>query len=332
MKTYDLMSLLAEHGHAARVVSNGSELLLACPLCADHKSRMFINRRTYLWTCHNCGEYGNLYRLLEVVLELDPIDVYRVAKNLDDRYSLVKVAEKSEITEVELPPTVPLRNPSSIIERPFWDYLLGPTRKLSIQDVLHYDIQACLTGRYAMRVIIPVRQAGRLVSFVARSIYDSCSVCVALAESYYAVPDQCTHRFIKVLYPLGTERSRILFNIDNVVGREDVVLVEGAFDAIRLRDRAVASLGSSLSPEQRALLRSYGIKKVHLLYDTDEAGRKATRKVARELIASGLDVTIIRLPAGVDPASATRSELDNAFREQVEVEDLSCNTTLRRLV
>lgn len=315
----DILTLLSEHGLGARVVSQGSELCMACPLCNDHKTRMFLNRRTFLWKCHNCDEGGGLYRFLEVVLDLDPIEVYRTVRELDYHFVPIKTVERDQ-PAVEMPDSVLLRDVNSPIEQPFWHYLTGPTRRLTPTEVVDYQMRACVIGRFAMRVIIPIHQAGKLVSFVARSIYDSCP----------CGEGGCKHKWVKVLYPQGPHKSGILFNIDRVRGQEEAVLVEGAFDAIRLSDRAVATLGATVSPEQRQMLKAYGFERVVLLYDSDEAGKKGTRRAARELAAAGFDVRISSLPEGVDPASAPSRILDNCLANATSEAVLCSTTELKR--
>ncbi len=326
MRNYDLISLLSDAGIATTIVSNGSELRAACPLCGDHKERFFVNRRTYLWGCHNCDEAGNLYRLCEVVLDLDPVETYRVVQNIDDRVRRVEITPVERMPDMELPPSIPLvgTSPDSIITKPFWDYLLGSTRKVPIADVIDYDMRACLTGQYAMRVLVPVRQEARIVTFVARSIYLGC------ACQYAQMGYDCQHHFRKVLYPIGTFSSRILFNIDRVSGNEEVVLVEGAFDAIRLKDKAVASLGSSLSTEQMDLMRRHGIKNVTILWDPDKAGQKGTRRSARELVGNGFGVRVATLPEGTDPALASSVVLTRALDLAMNESVLCSTTELRR--
>jgi len=327
MKQYDLISLLADAGIGTTIVSNGSELRMACPLCGDHKERMFINRRTYLWGCHNCDEAGNLYRLCEVVLDLDPIETYRVVQNIDDRVRRVEITPVERMPDMEMPPSVSLASTdmASPLTKAFWDYLLAPTRRVPIADVVEYDMRACVVGQYGMRVLVPVRQEARIVTFVARSIYDSCPGCLLAQETEW-----CPHHWRKVLYPIGTFSSRILFNIDRVSGREEIVLVEGAFDAIRLKDRAVASLGSSLSTEQMDLMRRHGIKNVTILWDPDSAGQKGTRRSARELVGNGFGVRVASLPNGTDPALANSVVLTKALDAALNESVLCSSTELRR--
>ena len=83
-----------------------------------------------------------------------------------------------------------------------------------------------------------------------------------------------------------------------------LIVVEGYFDAIRLMlagiEEVVAPLGTALTEQQAALMRKY-TRNVFLLYDSDQAGLKATFRSGDVLLAAGALVRVITLPDGDDP-------------------------------
>jgi DNA primase len=85
-----------------------------------------------------------------------------------------------------------------------------------------------------------------------------------------------------------------------------LIVVEGYFDLIRLHlagvVEVVAPLGTALTEQQAALIRKY-TKNVFLLYDSDNAGLKATFRSGDELLRAGATVRVITLPEGDDPDS-----------------------------
>ncbi len=85
---------------------------------------------------------------------------------------------------------------------------------------------------------------------------------------------------------------------------ERLIIVEGYFDAIRLMlagiAEVVAPLGTALTEQQAALIRKY-TKNVFLLYDSDQAGLKATFRAGDMLLPAGISVRVISLPEGEDP-------------------------------
>jgi DNA primase len=65
-------------------------------------------------------------------------------------------------------------------------------------------------------------------------------------------------------------------------------------------EAVVAPLGTALTEDQAALLTRY-TKNVYLLYDSDEAGLRATFRAGDALLAKGASVQVVTLPEGEDP-------------------------------
>ena len=82
------------------------------------------------------------------------------------------------------------------------------------------------------------------------------------------------------------------------------ILVEGNIDVVALHqygfDNAVASLGTSLTEEQAALLSRY-TEQVVLIYDGDAAGQRATQRAIPILEKAGIDVKVMQLRDAKDP-------------------------------
>jgi DNA primase len=107
-----------------------------------------------------------------------------------------------------------------------------------------------------------------------------------------------------------------------------LIIVEGYFDAIRLMlagiPEVVAPLGTALTEQQAALIRKY-TKNVFLLYDSDQAGLRATFRAGDMLLANAVSVRVITLPEGEDPdtfvAKAGAEGFERAAAESVDVFD-----------
>ena len=85
---------------------------------------------------------------------------------------------------------------------------------------------------------------------------------------------------------------------------------EGFLDVIALHvhgfDTAVATLGTSFTPDQAGLISRYA-GKAYLLYDSDSAGLKATFRTGDALLAVGVHPMVVSLPPGEDPDSVLRT-------------------------
>jgi len=83
-----------------------------------------------------------------------------------------------------------------------------------------------------------------------------------------------------------------------------LILVEGNIDVVSMHqygfDNAVASLGTSLTEEQAALITRY-TEQVVLLYDSDTAGQNATARAIPILEKAGLRVKVLQIEDAKDP-------------------------------
>lgn len=153
------------------------------------------------------------------------------------------------------------------------------------------------------RVVIPLIQGCCLVGWQAR-----------LAKRDLDPGD------IKFYNSPGIMKSRILYNLDNAMQYDTVVLVEGVFDAWRVGDNAVAMFGKSLSPMQMLQLKTvYGLNGgCIIMLDAnspketdvnDKARAMAERLRAANVFPRG--VVPVCLEDGLDPDRRSRAELDD---------------------
>ena len=104
----------------------------------------------------------------------------------------------------------------------------------------------------------------------------------------------------------GFKKSKNLFALNYAKNHcsEQIILCEGYMDVIALHsagvENAVATLGTALTSEQARMLTKY-TKKVILLYDSDDAGQKATDRAIQILGEVGLEVRILKLNGAKDP-------------------------------
>ena len=121
-----------------------------------------------------------------------------------------------------------------------------------------------------------------------------------------------------------------------------LILVEGNIDVVSLHqygfDNAIASLGTSLTEEQAALMTRY-TDQVVLIYDGDKAGQNATQRAIPILEKAGLQVKVLQIKDAKDPdeflkkfgadrfkllleGSSNRVEYQlNAIRRKYDLED-----------
>lgn len=96
-----------------------------------------------------------------------------------------------------------------------------------------------------------------------------------------------------------------------------MILVEGNVDVAALHqygfDNAIASLGTSLTEEQAALITRYA-EQVILLYDSDKAGQNATARAIPILEKAGLRVKVLHVQDAKDPDEFLKKFGPDKFR------------------
>lgn len=100
-----------------------------------------------------------------------------------------------------------------------------------------------------------------------------------------------------------------------------IILVEGNIDVVSLHqagfDNAVASLGTSLTPEQARLISRFK-GEVVIAYDADEAGQKASQRAIKILEKLELKVRVLTVRGAKDPDEFIKARGADAFRNLLE--------------
>ncbi|MGH2726472.1 MAG: DNA primase [Actinomycetota bacterium] len=162
-----------------------------------------------------------------------------------------------------------------------------------------------LIDRFRGRVMFPTYDvAGEPVAFGGRVLDDS-------TPKYLNTADTPIFHKGRMLYGLNWAKKTIAS-----AGR--VVVVEGYTDVIALHQagvrEVVASNGTALTADHFSLIGRFAPRTV-LAFDSDRAGNAAAERAFEAALGSGLDVRVLILPAGKDPADLVTAQGGEAFRE-----------------
>ena len=237
--------------------SGDSEYLFYCPRCEHHKRKLSINIEKKVFKCWVCDWSGrNLYR---IVRNYGTFSLKNEWKKQFNQVEIENFFEKLFGEEVEQPEEhialpkefISLANKDLPVTSLYpLNYLYS--RGLTKADIIRWKIGYCSDGEYKSRALIPsFGLAGKTNYFVARS---------------YA------NDWKKYLNP--PKSKNIVFNHLYIDFDEDLILVEGIFDAIVAGQNAVPLLGSTLR-ESHMIFQEI-VKNdtpVYIAFDAD-AGRK----------------------------------------------------------
>ena len=144
------------------------------------------------------------------------------------------------------------------------------------------------------RLMVPIRDArGRTVGFGARLLPG------AEGPKYVNTPE--TEWFKKGSLIYGFDKA-----LKHARTKKRLILVEGYTDVMALHAaglrESVAVLGTSTTSQHARLVRKTGAQTGILLFDGDEAGRKAAVKALLGLLPLELELKVVRIEGGEDPA------------------------------
>lgn len=188
---------------------------------------------------------------------------------------------------------------------PGWENLVPRLRGRFPEEVL---VEARLAGRregartlfdwFRNRLMVPlVAPGGMVLGFGARTMGDE-------QPKYLNSPESAVYHKSQFLFGLDQARK-------HVKSDGEMVVVEGYFDAIAMHQagirNTVATSGTALTADHARQLRRLA-RGVALTYDGDAAGQEAMLRSLGVLLAEGLDVAVVDLPAGDDPDTLVRRE------------------------
>ncbi len=170
----------------------------------------------------------------------------------------------------------------------------------------HYD-------RFRNRVVFPiVEPSGRVIGFGGRLLGDDPAD--PRTPKYLNSPETQVYKKGRALFGLAHALDAL-----RAAGR--AIVVEGYFDVLALHAaglrEVVAPCGTALTADHARRLRRY-VREVVLLFDGDEAGIRAAERALPTLLAEGLRVRAVLLPAGEDPDTLLNRHGAEALRAAVE--------------
>ena len=121
------------------------------------------------------------------------------------------------------------------------------------------------------------------------------------------------------------QKRRMLFAFDRareaIRRSKTAIIVEGYMDCIACHQagvtNAVATLGTAMSEEHVRFLRRFA-EKVVLVYDSDDAGQQAAERSISRFLAQDLDLRILNVPSGKDPADYLEAHTSEEFYSLID--------------
>ncbi len=301
----------------------GKNLRGLCPFHAEKTPSFYVSPERQTFHCYGCGRGGDIFSFvmereglsfpeaMEMLAERAGVEIRRSASGKRNLSEIMEIALGFYRESLQSPSGEAARKylgtrqlaPSAWSQfelgwaPPAWDALWsllqkkGVSRQEALACGLIIEGQKGDYDRFRGRVLYPIRDiAGKLTAFGGRILSGE-------GAKYINSPEGPLFNKRALLYLLPLAKASI-----REIGA--AIVVEGYMDALRLHlcgfRNAVATLGTSLTAEQAALLKRMA-DRVLICYDSDAAGQEATLRGMTLLQKEGLDVHVVELPRGKDP-------------------------------
>jgi len=328
----DIVGIIGEHVELKRT---GTDFRAPCPFHGGTHRNFAVIPKKGMFYCFVCHEGGDVFTFFMKKLGMDyPTAVREVARRVgiaipergptgpDPREPLyeavasaadwfarqLRESPEAQVARdylasrhLELEIVLPLGLGYAPRSKAFLDAMkgLGVREEVLLEaGLLVKREDGTLLPRFRGRLLFPIHDLrARVVAFGGRILGEG-------EPKYLNSPDSPVFHKGKLLYNLHVAKHAMRT-------AERAILVEGYFDVLRLTlagiEEVVAPLGTGLTPDQAQLLARHA-PAVTLLYDSDDAGLRATFRAGDELLRQGLRVSVATLPPGEDPDTLVQKQ------------------------
>ncbi|HEX8647261.1 MAG TPA: DNA primase [Thermoleophilaceae bacterium] len=362
----DMVELVGARTDLKRVGSKWSGL---CPFHDERTPSFTVDAEHKLYHCFGCGEGGDAIRFVE---NTEGLDFRESVEYLADRYRVELKREREDPKEEERRRRLErlqslVERATAFYERFLWesseagkarDYLAGRGFDEAIlrQFRIGYSPSAwdrLLTGAQRDGFSLEELAAAGLAQKGSRGgVYDRFRGRIMFPLSDYrgrvlgfgarALTEEQRPKYLNTSENELYHKGRQLFGIDRAASqaakRGRIVAVEGYTDVLALHQsgitESVAIMGTALTQQQLSTLAQRVGKDgtVYLALDADRAGQDAMRRAARGARDLDLELRVVEMPEGDDPAELIAAEGPDGFARRIDGARLVPDFEARRVV
>src|SRR5215212_9633133 len=359
----DMVELVGARTDLRRAGRNWTGL---CPFHDERTPSFSVDAEKKLYHCFGCGESGDA---IDFVQATEAFGFKEAVEHLADRYG-VELKLEREDPEAEQRRRRRerlmklLERTAAYYERVLWgspeaararDYLAGrglsedalrkfrvgyapsawdkvlvgaqrdgfSQEELAAAGLAQRSREGRLYDRFRGRVMFPLADArGRVLGFGARALRDE------QQPKYVNTSENEIYHKGDQLFGVGQARAL-------AAKRGRVVAVEGYTDVLALHqagiEESVAIMGTALTQEQLAEL-GRAARTIYMALDADRAGQEAMLRAARAAEQRGIELLVVDMPEGRDPADFVAAEGADAFRALLDRALTPAEFQVRRVI
>jgi len=327
----DIVDIISDYVH---VKPAGKGFKGLCPFHEEKTPSFMVSPEKQLFHCFGCGEGGNVFNFL---MKYEKLSFFEAVKMLAQKsgVSLPVDEEKENILHKNKERLYKLNNlvadyyreclfktnqgkkiinyfkkrgiNDTSVEKyklgyapPGWDASTNHLKKkgYSYEELIKAGLikKSKIEGKYIDyfrdRIIFPIfNLSGRVIGFGGRVLDNS-------LPKYINSPET-------MIYNKGSNLYSLNFAKEDIRKKNCIIVVEGYTDVLITQqygfNNMAASLGTALTTKQIDLIKRF-TDTVLIAYDADSAGNMATLRSLDLLVKAGLEIKVIDLPQGLDPA------------------------------
>ncbi len=347
-KAADIVEVIGQY---VELKKRGQNYVGLCPFHSERSPSFTVNQNKQIYHCFGCGKGGDVFTFW---MEYHNLDFPQSLKDLAERYN-IQLPQKRDLyadkKKKELKEQ--LFKINDLAGRYFHNILLKSAdgkpgrdyfsrRHISQETISNFRLgyavkrwdgllnylkskncfldKAATAGllilknnkeyydRFRGRIMFPIFDLNHHnIGFGGRILDDS-------LPKYINTPE--TPIYHKGYYLYGLDSA-----FENIRKIGLAIIVEGYMDMLVLRQHGisnvVATLGTALTSDQIRRLKGY-TKDVVVLFDPDDAGRKAALKSFPLFLNEGISAKVVVLPQGEDPDSFVNKHGSDAFKKLLE--------------
>jgi len=331
----------------------GSNLKARCPFHNEKTPSFFISPDRGTYYCFGCGASGDIFTFVE---EFEGLDFKGALKMLADRagvplehFNPKEESEKEKLYRIMEEATLyfekNLEGNAEVIkylksralnEKSISDFRVGfvpldwrllyshlKNKGFSDKEIeqagLAKKAEKGMYDRFRGRVMFPIADSsGRVIAFSGRIFVDD-----GKSAKYLNSPETPIFSKNAVLY--GIDKAK-----DSIRKNNFSILVEGQMDLILSHQagyrNTVATSGTALSDStvsKEKVVSNLGLIRrlspnIVLAFDADKAGANATIRAGKISLSLGMDVKVVKMPEGVDPADLIGKGSPDAWKQAIK--------------
>jgi DNA primase len=335
-----------------KLEKSGANFKARCPFHNEKTPSFFVSADRGSYYCFGCGAKGDIFTFIE---EFEGLDFKGALKVLAERagvtlaeYSKEKEGEKERLYRAmeesakffeknlaENGEIIKYLKERGLEDKTIADFRIGFIKNdwrelyshLQMKGFTDVEIEKAglakktekgFYDRFRGRIMFPISDSsGRIIAFSGRIFIDD-----GKSAKYLNSPDTPIFSKSAVLYGLDKAKESIRKNNFSI-------LVEGQFDLVLAHQagfrNTVATSGTALSDStvsKENVVSNLGLlrrlsQNIVLCFDADKAGFNASSRAGKIALSFGMDVKVVSLPEGVDPADLISKSGVDAWRTAI---------------